>query len=480
MEGHSLIRPTVLPEVSRVRPCFTIFKNLCYLRIFVQLRIYDLGIDLLMEWVATGAFYNSDELYDAPKCHPHTRVAVLDDIMQWVNQSDSSRDEFLLWLFGPAGAGKSAIAKKIAEIAAEKDLLIGSFFFSRTSPTRNTKDRLVATLAYQLAISIPHTRSHIEDVIEQDPAIFHKNLQIQIDTLLIKPFQSAPSIASQKLIIIDGLDECNDSQSQVAILDAVSRSFHKHNLPIVLLVISRPELALTTSFNSDEPLKYIHRRLALDNTYRPNHDIRLFVSDKFEHIRRTHPLRSTIPISWPTRRALETVVRKASGQFIYAATVIRFVESNRHPPSTRLNIILGISPPGKVKPFAELDALYNHILSSVDDIQLTLRVLGLYVMAPRFAEQLGLLGTTSMSPELFLSLEQGNIQMALIDLSSIVSYNESSGVVRVLHASLVDFLSDKCRSTIFYIDMASTRINLFRRILQCVKGPDGIQGRFPL
>ena len=433
-----------------------------------------------MEWIATGAFHNSDELYDAPKCHPHTRVAVLDDIMQWVSEYDLSRDEFMLWLFGPAGAGKSAIAKKIAEIAATKDLLIGTFFFSRTSPTRKTKDRLIATLAYQLAISVPTTRTHIEDAIERDPAIFNKNLQTQIDALLIKPFQSASSISSHKLIIIDGLDECDDSHAQVAILDAVSRSFHKYHLPIILLVVSRPELALATSFNNNEPLKQIHRRIALDDTYRPNDDIRLFFSDKFEHIRRTHPLRSTIPISWPTQEALRTLVRKASGQFIYAATVIRFVESNRHPPSARLNIILGISPPGKINPFSELDALYNHIFTFVDDIQLTLRVLGLYLMTPSFAALLGALGRTSMSPELFLSLEQGDIQRALIDLSSIVSYDESSGEVHVLHASFVDFLSDKRRSNNFYIDMASTSIDFFRRILQYVKGPDGIQGRLPL
>jgi len=428
-----------------------------------------------MEWVATGAFHDSDELYDAPKCHPHTRIAVLDDIMQWVSESELARDDFIMWLFGPAGAGKSAIAKKIAEIATEKGLLIGTFFFSRTSPTRNTKDRLIATLSYQLAISIPHTRSHIEDVIERDPTIFNKNLQTQIDTLLIKPFQIAPTqvVASKKLFIIDGLDECNDGQVQVAILDAISRSFHKHNLPIIFLVVSRPEPDLVASFNGNEPLKCIHRRLALDDTYRPDDDIRLFFSDKFEHIRRTHLLRSTILSSWPTRRVLETLVMKASGQFIYAATVIRFVESNRHSPCARLNIILGISPPGKMTPFVELDALYNHIFSSVDDIQLTLRVLGLYVMTPKFAGTLGLLG---MSPELFLSLEQGDIQLALIDLLSIVSYDESSGEVEILHTSLVDFLSDKNRSTIFYIDMAGTCTDFACRILQCVKGPDGIRG----
>src|SRR5271154_6221085 len=138
-------------------------------------------MDLLMEWVATGAFHNSDELYDAPKCHPHTRVAVLDEIMQWVGESESAREAFMMWLFGPAGAGKSAIAKRIAEIAAEKGLLIATFFFSRTDPQRNTKDRLVATLAYQLALSIPGTRTLIENAIERDPAIFKKNIQTQID-----------------------------------------------------------------------------------------------------------------------------------------------------------------------------------------------------------------------------------------------------------------------------------------------------------
>jgi len=161
-----------------------------------------------MSWVAAGAFHNSNELYDAPKCHPHTRVAVLDDIMKWVNESEG-KDDFIMWLFGPAGAGKSAIAKKIAELAAEKKLLIGTFFFSRTSSTRHTQDKLIPSLAYQMAQSVPSTRAHIEDAIERDPAIFHKNLQTQIDTLLVEPFRSAQTqiVPSQKLIIIDGLDE---------------------------------------------------------------------------------------------------------------------------------------------------------------------------------------------------------------------------------------------------------------------------------
>ena len=222
-----------------------------------------------MEWIATDAFYNSDELDDEPQCHPQTR-AMLNAIMEWVGESESTRDDFLLWLFGPAGAGKTTIAKRIAEIAAEKKLLIATFFFSKSSPSRNTKDRLVATLAYQLALSIPDTRTLIEDAIERDPAIFYKNIQTQIDTLLIKPFQAAPTQVVQvpfpRLIIIDGLDECNDIRAQAAILNAISRSFRKNDLPMMLLVVSRPELTIVSLFNRKEPLKSIHRRLLLDNT----------------------------------------------------------------------------------------------------------------------------------------------------------------------------------------------------------------------
>lgn len=52
---------------------------------------------------------------------------MLDNIM---NSSDSARDNFMMWLFGPAGAGKSVIAKRIAETAVDKGLRLIAFFSS--------------------------------------------------------------------------------------------------------------------------------------------------------------------------------------------------------------------------------------------------------------------------------------------------------------------------------------------------------------
>jgi hypothetical protein len=122
-----------------------------------------LAMDLQSQLAHSTTLMNSTMLRSAiltPRCN-----GILDEIMNWVSKSETARDKFMLWLFGPAGAGNQQSANFFAEMTAEKGLLVGTFFLSRTSPTRNTKDRLVgvvATLAYQLALSIPDTRPHID------------------------------------------------------------------------------------------------------------------------------------------------------------------------------------------------------------------------------------------------------------------------------------------------------------------------------
>ena len=83
-------------------------------------------MELLQRHIAPGAFHNSDERYDPPKCHPRTRRAVLEKIMGWVK--DPNKVALILWLYGPAGAGKSAIAQTIAELLEEAGLLAAAFF----------------------------------------------------------------------------------------------------------------------------------------------------------------------------------------------------------------------------------------------------------------------------------------------------------------------------------------------------------------
>ena len=61
--------------------------------------------EILHRATATAAFHNSKERFDPPKCHPKTRVAVLDKIMRWI-EWEGDLQSFIMCVCGPAGGGK--------------------------------------------------------------------------------------------------------------------------------------------------------------------------------------------------------------------------------------------------------------------------------------------------------------------------------------------------------------------------------------
>ena len=108
----------------------------------------------------------------------HTKGGSEED-NDWVKDADNVA--LFLWLYGPAGAGKSAIAQTIAELLEEAGLLAAAFFFSRNSPGRDDKTTLVATLIYpciyQLVTSIPEIRAHVLEAVKEDPALFSRSIE---------------------------------------------------------------------------------------------------------------------------------------------------------------------------------------------------------------------------------------------------------------------------------------------------------------
>ena len=356
-------------------------------------------------------------------------------------------DGLIMWLYGPAGAGKSAIAQTIAEICHARHFLLASFFFSRTDPKRNNEKCLIASIAYQIAFNLPQAKDAIEAAVERDPAIFHRSVEAQFTTLIIDPltqlsktgiFQSTPA---PNLIIIDGLDECHGRQVQQHILHAVSSAL---SVPLKFLICSRAEPHLTLGFTSLISGGMM-TRLSLEDGYEQNADIERYLIDSFHKISTTHPLKEYIPRKWPTYKVLSDLVKKSSGQFIYAATVVKYVSSNRHSPTRRLEIILGMQPARNDVPFAELDGLYLSILSSVEDIKATIRLLGVLVLT----------NISPQTPEVvgeFMFLDPGEVQRLLLDLASVVKCVDKETEIRMLHASFPDFLLDRSRSGEYYID----------------------------
>ena len=382
------------------------------------------------------------------------------------------KNAVILWMYGPAGAGKSAIAHDIAHRCDLEQLLLASFFFSRSDPTRSTAKSLVATIAYQIAINIPGAREKIAANIEQDPLILTRSLEAQVASMIVKPLRepvesgyfSTPS--SRRLIIIDGLDECDTPSVQCSILRIISLLFHDYHLPFLILVTSRPERHLTHYFNTGSLAKF-HTTLALDDTYRPDDDIRLFLTDTFRQVTDTHPMRRYLDDSWPSIDVIERLVKKSSGQFIYASTVVKYVSSIRHQPADRLNVVLGIRPPRHARemPFGELDALYRHIFIAVEDRERVLGMLGLWLLrvaSSRFRRK-----WPPGDVELFFLLNRGDLEVLFGDLSSVITISEH--FIHILHASLGDFLLDAARSKEFYIDFSSVHTACMHLCFQHVK-----------
>ena len=174
----------------------------------------------ILDCVSRGAAYDSRERDPAPRCHPGTRKEVLDKIETWVKAgSEGTR---ILWLHGPAGAGKSAIAQTAAEICARRAELAASFFFARTVPSRNTLKYLFPTIAVQIALSAPEKRQMLDSVLKDDPCIADRasGPVDLVASLFPKPSALVPS--SPLLVVIDGLDECQGHDDQCRILAQLS------------------------------------------------------------------------------------------------------------------------------------------------------------------------------------------------------------------------------------------------------------------
>ncbi|TFK36272.1 hypothetical protein BDQ12DRAFT_255635 [Crucibulum laeve] len=399
--------------------------------------------------IAESAFHNSSERHPPPKCHPDTRNLILDIIRDWATHPIA--DISALWLYGPAGAGKTAIAQTVSEELADQNRLAASFFFSRGKERRSSCRHLIPSLAFQLALSMPKLRTPIQNVVDVDPSIFDKPLRLQTQKLLIEPCQDMMRREFQPMVVvIDGIDECEDITGQQELLLVVKDTLCRKDLPIRFLLASRPEPGIRRIF--DQPaFTNVLRRIVLDEAFHPNSDIAIFLRSGFLTIRQKHQdTMTSAPLIWPSQTVIDHIVQKSSGQFIYASTVLKYVDDEYSRPHQRLEAILQIPSPCTTA-FADLDQLYLQILSANPHTDVLLQVLGTIVV---LREPL-----CSYDLDMLLSLEEGDTLLAVKGLHSVldVPHHDAPNMkwtpIKVLHASLFDFLRDKSRSGIYYVDV---------------------------
>ena len=296
------------------------------------------GHDILQKTSAHGAAYDSAELsqHPASKCEPGTRKHVLAEIKRWIIKPDGHP---ICWLYGPAGSGKSSIARTIAESCENEEVLAASFFFYRGHPERSSSDRLFTTIAYQLSISIPSLTFSIHQTLHKNPSIPNKAILHQLQQLIINPFfVFSPPLTLRRVVVIDALDECEDRNSAKEILTCIIDAFHHSHIPLQFVITSRPEFHIRSKFKVPEA-QAITRSIDLRD-FDAGNDIRIFLTRRFERIYQDHSdVMSDVPKPWPSGHDTDRLVEESSNLFIFASTLLNFIEDPDEHPNQRLAIV---------------------------------------------------------------------------------------------------------------------------------------------
>ncbi|KAF5349906.1 hypothetical protein D9756_009308 [Leucocoprinus leucothites] len=409
-------------------------------------------IQLLAPKRLAGAEFNSSDRDPPPRCHPDTRLGLRSRILQWY--SDPQRPWQMLWVLGPAGVGKTAVAQTIAEDFRASGHLGASFFFSRSNHW-NDPDRVIPTLAYQLAVCHPGYKRIITERLAQDPGILDTSRRSQFRQLIVEPCQELllKGYTRPLLVILDGLDECQGEEAQIEFVELISDYTQSSRGPLLWMVCSRPEWHFKHLLSRvDFHIGCLREELNVDDP-EARKDVFSFLRASFDRIRERYSDR--LDAHWPPEPHFRQISTASSGHFAFSSTLTRFIgDKNQSDPERQLNLCLEFldgDAVGTVNPLQALDRLYCQILSNIPQeiLPTTMRILGLCILYPQYH-------LSARDQANFLCIDRTTYHRALQNLHSVIGVPSASEShyksIHFYHASFEDFLRRPYRSGRYSLD----------------------------
>jgi len=423
--------------------------------------------DYLLEGTGSGLLHREI-------CTAGTRVRILDGIIMWA-KDNSPESSNVYWLFGPAGSGKSTIAYTIArrfEFAGDPNdtiILGGNFFCSRQFEETRLAKYIIRTIAYHLALTCKPfadalhwsgnfiTKDHsvktqIENLLvqpwpwkEPDPAQRRDPAALPHSDLSVSPHPNPPMPPLNYLIVIDALDEI-DGNGGSNFLRNLLNVVNKHRLPgLKFFVTSRSDPILVADV---EKFERKHRyRLQDVKEEEVGDDIATYINASLPD-----PL---------DRSQVEALVVLSAGLFIYATTVVKYLETCGR--SEQQDFLVELIPTANslmpqslsdATSFTSLDILYLQVLRQAFR-KFTPKTL-------KWAVRLRILHTflctadrtsTSVISDLLFTSDYTDVAKKLLSDLHAVLYTED-GRVLAYHKSFPDFIFDQARSADFWCDQA--------------------------
>jgi hypothetical protein len=417
--------------------------------------------------VAPQAAFNASGKDDDPLCLPNTRVKILQEIRTWIDGNDN---QYIFWLSGWAGTGKSTIARTVAREYLDKNRFMASFFFSRDDNDVRRAEKFVGTVATQLAERSDKFKSLLENAISNDKGISARVLKDQWNVLVLQPLsQLEPGSFQQPLlIVIDALDECEKEGDVRQILYLLTNFRQLSQFSYRVFITSRPEIPIQHGFSIVPGQD--HQDFILHNIPRSIVDDDIF--KYLEHGLRDIQRKQALGEDWPLVEDITHLVRKAAGLFIWAATACRFIdEGGSLFSSDRLSDILN-GDSSNTDPEEELNEIYTKVLENVimprlkqhekDKVYTLLReALGAIVTlySPLSAHSLAQL----------LERPEQDIYGVLRGLHSILDVPRDPSLrLRLHHPSFRDFLihTDRCKDSNFQVNEMQAHQMLAERCMR--------------
>jgi hypothetical protein len=384
-------------------------------------------------------------------CLKGTRVDILQQLEHWLEDKHGQR---VFWLNGLAGTGKSTIAQTFAEIAFADGKLGASFFCSRDFEDRSNIQTIFPTLALQLAYRYPTFREQLLQVLKASPGVGNQSLCSQLEKVIIGPSKIT---CISTLIIIDALDECKDEEPASTILSILSR--YVDEIPgVKFFITGRPEPQIRSGFRlkSFRPITEVlklHEVIleVVDN------DIKAFFQTQLTSLAKNRSDCDSID-DWPSSSDIAILCKKAAGFFIYASTVIKFVQSKYDPPTERLALITSLPESTVEEGKYGVDQLYIKVLEQAfydvhaNNIQLYSRFRSVVGMVSLIFNPLSVNGVSDLlkNPH-----SLSGIPSILRSLHSVLLLPENKeDPIHIFHKSFPDFLVDpeQCKDERFFIN----------------------------
>ncbi|KIK28158.1 hypothetical protein PISMIDRAFT_606419 [Pisolithus microcarpus 441] len=376
------------------------------------------------------------------KCLDGTRIETLAEIVGWIQNTDENVPR-ILWLHGQAGRGKSAIAHTLALWLKDAGGFGSCFCFARDRQAEHREEKIFTTIARDLADHEPAFRRALADVLAKDHSLkTTSDVTEQWEKLILEPLLKVSStMIGNMVVVIDALDESGPVGSRTHILSVLASK--ANNLPrnIRIFVTSRPLPDIQHALGSAPHVKVT----CLDDvsTESTERDILLYVSKKL----------GRLPDIGDTE--VQKISRKADSLFEWARLACDYIQPNTAFGATvkeRYDEVVSLqSEEGR----SLLDVTYKAILETAvpksgKGLERYRSVMHQVLMT---FEPLSIAALNGMRKRLPKEHDHYDVFVVLKFMSSVLGGTlDYTSPVRPLHASFYDFLTDRSRSGIYFID----------------------------